>query len=99
MQNFVELIQNINSKVNSVVWGPPMLILMLLTGLYLTCGPRYFQIRRFCYTIKNTVAAILKDRKVTKTKDEKAISQFQALARSEERRVGKECRSRWSPYH
>ena len=21
------------------------------------------------------------------------------LARSEERRVGKECRSRWSPYH
>ena len=23
----------------------------------------------------------------------------QAIARSEERRVGKECRSRWSPYH
>ena len=23
----------------------------------------------------------------------------QALTRSEERRVGKECRSRWSPYH
>ena len=43
MQNFVELIQNINSKVNSVVWGPPMLILMLLTGLYLTCGTRFFK--------------------------------------------------------
>src|SRR2546430_7523207 len=24
---------------------------------------------------------------------------FHLLARSEERRVGKECRSRWSPYH
>jgi len=24
---------------------------------------------------------------------------FQRLERSEERRVGKECRSRWSPYH
>ena len=24
---------------------------------------------------------------------------FMPLARSEERRVGKECRSRWSPYH
>src|SRR3712207_8001841 len=24
---------------------------------------------------------------------------FESLARSEERRVGKECRSRWSPYH
>jgi len=27
------------------------------------------------------------------------IVQMQALLRSEERRVGKECRSRWSPYH
>ena len=24
---------------------------------------------------------------------------YKALTRSEERRVGKECRSRWSPYH
>ena len=24
---------------------------------------------------------------------------YEHLARSEERRVGKECRSRWSPYH
>ena len=24
---------------------------------------------------------------------------FVAMTRSEERRVGKECRSRWSPYH
>ena len=24
---------------------------------------------------------------------------IEALCRSEERRVGKECRSRWSPYH
>src|SRR3989454_12802215 len=26
-------------------------------------------------------------------------AQFRAGVRSEERRVGKECRSRWSPYH
>src|SRR2546427_8583657 len=26
-------------------------------------------------------------------------SQLEAATRSEERRVGKECRSRWSPYH
>ena len=24
---------------------------------------------------------------------------YDVIARSEERRVGKECRSRWSPYH
>ena len=27
------------------------------------------------------------------------VSDNQVIARSEERRVGKECRSRWSPYH
>ena len=27
------------------------------------------------------------------------ITEFSILPRSEERRVGKECRSRWSPYH
>ena len=27
------------------------------------------------------------------------LSKLQHLKRSEERRVGKECRSRWSPYH
>ena len=28
-----------------------------------------------------------------------SLSSFGAACRSEERRVGKECRSRWSPYH
>ena len=27
------------------------------------------------------------------------IAEYEILQRSEERRVGKECRSRWSPYH
>jgi len=27
------------------------------------------------------------------------LSDFDLVKRSEERRVGKECRSRWSPYH
>ena len=27
------------------------------------------------------------------------VAEFFSLVRSEERRVGKECRSRWSPYH
>ena len=29
----------------------------------------------------------------------KDLERFGAQGRSEERRVGKECRSRWSPYH
>ena len=30
---------------------------------------------------------------------ERTVETAEAVARSEERRVGKECRSRWSPYH
>ena len=35
----------------------------------------------------------------TKLKDIQSGKIFDETFRSEERRVGKECRSRWSPYH
>ena len=31
--------------------------------------------------------------------DQFAAERYEIIVRSEERRVGKECRSRWSPYH
>ena len=31
--------------------------------------------------------------------DEEEVEPVKKFSRSEERRVGKECRSRWSPYH
>ena len=37
-------------------------------------------------------AMVLREKDLTEEK-------YEELARSEERRVGKECRSRWSPYH
>ena len=43
-----------------------------------------------------------KDLELVKTEKQNAfaISQYtDIMTRSEERRVGKECRSRWSPYH
>src|SRR5690554_1711526 len=40
------------------------------------------------------------DRNLTYLRGSKALqSQIQTLERSEERRVGKECRTRWAPYH
>ena len=52
------------------------------------------------------IAAVLKEEKgrkpvITIGKDTRISSDMleSALIRSEERRVGKECRSRWSPYH
>ena len=40
----------------------------------------------------------MQDMKVASSREGKAVEDDR-LIRSEERRVGKECRSRWSPYH
>ena len=53
------------------------------------------------------VRSLVKDRQVTSddlkrlTEDDLALldTDINPAGRSEERRVGKECRSRWSPYH
>ena len=36
---------------------------------------------------------------IGEVKGDKAVFSWETEPRSEERRVGKECRSRWSPYH
>ena len=48
-------------------------------------------------------AALLKKNEIAVCKislaDVIVVDEFELHKRSEERRVGKECRSRWSPYH
>ena len=48
--------------------------------------------------VHHGAAPIPEEAKWVKAKEIKDISGF-THGRSEERRVGKECRSRWSPYH
>ena len=56
---------------------------------------------------KSSVGSLLAERLGWDFRSEEHTSEFQSLRhlvcrlllRSEERRVGKECRSRWSPYH
>ena len=52
--------------------------------------------KAFIPSVANTIGTDLSNYKVIR-KDQFACSLMQV--RSEERRVGKECRSRWSPYH
>ena len=42
---------------------------------------------------------LLKTGSITSKGKKKEESMYKVTTRSEERRVGKECRSRWSPYH
>ena len=51
--------------------------------------PKYRNGQEIAYTLSEVSVA----------QYETKIDEFTILCRSEERRVGKECRSRWSPYH
>lgn len=81
MENFLSHVENINNAVNGFVWGLPMLILLVGTGILMTCLTRFFQISHFKHWIKNTIGGIFRDSHVTAhtDKEDTQISQFQSL--------------------
>lgn len=63
---------------NGILWGVPLIALMLLTGLYFTIRSGFFQFRHFGWILKHTVGTITqKNTKVSE--DKKAISPFEAI--------------------
>lgn len=63
---------------NGILWGVPLIALMLLTGLYFTIRSGFFQFRHFGWILKHTVGTITQ--KNTKVfEDKKAISPFEAI--------------------
>ncbi|MDE6764082.1 MAG: sodium:alanine symporter family protein [Oscillospiraceae bacterium] len=80
MDKIVETITSVNSAINGVVWGIPMLVLIIATGIYMTVRTHFFQITKIKHWANETFLAIFKKKSVTKTKEKKAISQFQALS-------------------
>lgn len=77
----VEMITKVNSAVNGFVWGIPMLVLLVGTGILMTVLTKFFQLSHIGHWFKNTIGGIFKDKHVTKHtgKDDQSISQFQSL--------------------
>lgn len=80
MDKIIQVITLVNDKVNAVVWGIPMLILIVSTGIYLTVRTGFFQVIRAKHVGSNTFFSIFRNKKVTKSSEHKSISQFQALS-------------------
>jgi len=55
----MELIASINSAVNGVVWGAPMLVMLIGVGLLMTVRSHGLQFRKFGYTMRNTFGKLL----------------------------------------
>lgn len=81
MESLLSKIEIVNNAINGFVWGLPMLILLVGTGILMTCLTKFFQITHFRHWVKNTVGGIFKDSHVTAHthKEDTQISQFQSL--------------------
>ncbi len=77
----VELITNVNNTINGFVWGVPMLVLLVGTGILMTILTKFFQLSHLGHWFKNTVGGIFHDEHVTKhtEAEDQSISQFQSL--------------------
>jgi len=80
MEKFFEKLTDINGVVNGWVWGPVMLVFLVGTGIFLTCGLKFFQVGKIGLWMKNTFGTLFKrNGKNDKAGDGKTISSFQAL--------------------
>lgn len=81
MERLIEIVTDVNGAVNSFVWGIPMLVLLVGTGILMTVLTKGFQVSHFGHWMKHTIGGIFTNRHVTAhtDKEDKAISQFQSL--------------------
>lgn len=80
MDAFIEKITEINGDLNSFIWGIPGLVLLIGTGILMTCCTKVFQISHIGHWWKETIGSLFKkNSSSTKKTDKKTISQFQAL--------------------
>lgn len=70
---FLEIIGFIN---NNIVWGAPMLALMLFTGVFFSVKSRFFQVRKFPEVMKSTVFS------KPETRAENQSTPFQAMCQA-----------------
>jgi len=78
----MEMFSQLMDRVNGIVWGPGMIVLLVGTGIYLTFRLRFIQIRQFGHAIKCVSG------KYDDPKEQGDITHFQALCSALSATVG-----------
>ena len=71
----VEMISKINGEINAIVWGLPMMVLILGVGIYLSVRCGFIQFTKFGHIMKNTLGKAFEKTE----KKEGAVSPFKAM--------------------
>lgn len=77
--SFIEAVTKINDWVNGVVWGWPMIIMILGTGILLTIRTRLLQVRKFGESMSSTIVPAVKD--MGKKRIKRIKTRFRSLRR------------------
>ncbi|MDR5658731.1 sodium:alanine symporter family protein [Serpentinicella sp. ANB-PHB4] len=77
MEGIIERLLAFNEQINSIVWGPPFMILLVGTGLYLTIRLGFFQFTHLGHAWRNTFGKVFKKEK--KGDEDGEITSFQAV--------------------
>lgn len=72
----MEFFMELNSKLNSIVWGPPFLVLIVGTGVLYTFRTNFMSITKIGYVMKNTLLKMFDK----STVGEGEVTPFQAVA-------------------
>ena len=56
----MQFLMELNSRINSLVWGPPMLVLIIGVGFYITVRTRWVQFAKFGLMARETMGKIFR---------------------------------------
>ncbi len=83
LDKIISAIEKGNNVLNGIVWGWPMIIMILGTGILLTVLTRFLQVRKFKDSLNSTIVPTLKSlgkKKSASDGKSKTISQFEAFS-------------------
>mgnify|MGYP004715882733 FL=1 len=87
MQTIYDVLSWIDSN---ILWGIPVIALMVLAGIWLTIRTKFFQVRRFNLSLKHTIGDSIKQmkKKEKKSDNPNAITPFEAFSTAVSGTVG-----------
>ena len=80
--NFLSGVKSVNDFLNGIVWGWPVVILILGTGILLTIRTKFLQVTHFGESLNTTIIPTLKSLRGGRKKDTRlnSVSQFEAFS-------------------
>ena len=90
-EDFMQIIYDVLNWIDgNILWGVPMIIFMLFTGIFLSSVTKFLQLRKFGYAMRHTLGLSVKHMKRNKTggNGDKTISPFEAFSTAVSGTVG-----------